>query len=56
MLWFSRGALAAAGYGLLAAGSRRAAGIHLVPRETIAALREDVAWLKDQIAGPGGPA
>jgi hypothetical protein len=38
-----------------AAGARRAAGIQLVPRETIAVLREDVAWLKDQIAGPGGP-
>jgi hypothetical protein len=50
------GALAAAGCGLLAAGGRRAASIRLVPRETIAALREDVAWLKDQIAGSGDTA
>jgi hypothetical protein len=48
------GALAAAGCGLVVAGTRRAAGIRLVPRETIAALREDIAWLKDQIAGPDG--
>jgi len=46
--------MAAAGCGLVAAGTRRAAGIRLVPRETIAALREDLAWLKDQIAGPDG--
>jgi hypothetical protein len=45
------GTLAAAGFGLVAAGTRRTAGIHLVPRETVAALREDIAWLKDQIAG-----
>lgn len=50
------GALAAAGCGLLAAGARSATGLRLVPRETIAALREDVAWLKDQIAGPGDSA
>ena len=49
------GALAAAGCGLVAAGTRRAAGIRLVPRETIAALREDISWLKDQIAGHDGP-
>ena len=48
------GALAAAGCGLIAAGTRQAAGIRLVPRETIAAIREDVAWLKDQIADPDG--
>ncbi len=50
------GALAAAGCGLLTAGARRATGLRLVPRETIAALGEDVAWLKDQIAGPGDSA
>ena len=48
------GALASAGIGLVAAGTRRAAGIRLVPRETIAVLREDVSWLKDQFAGPDG--
>ena len=42
------------GFGLAAAGTRCAAGICLVPRETIAALGEDIAWLKDQIAGPHG--
>jgi hypothetical protein len=36
------GAVAAAGFGLVAAGTRRAAGIRLVPRETIAALGEDI--------------
>ena len=48
------GALAAAGIGLVAAGTRRSAGIRLVPRETIAVLREDISWLKDQFAGPDG--
>jgi len=48
------GAFAAAGCGFIASGTRRAAGIRLVPRETIAALREDISWLKDQIAGPEG--
>ncbi len=51
----SAAALAAAGCGLVAAGTRRAASISLVPRETIAALREDISWLKDQIAGNDGP-
>ena len=46
------GALAAAGCALVASGTRRAASISVVPRETLAALREDIAWLKDQIAGP----
>jgi hypothetical protein len=45
------GVLAAAGCGLVRVGTRRAASISLVPRETIAALREDIAWLKDQISG-----
>ncbi len=49
------GAMAAAGYGLAASGVRRAAGVRIVPRETIAALREDISWLKDQIAGPDDP-
>ncbi len=44
------GVLAAVGGGLIAAGTRRAAAISLVPRETIAALGEDLEWLKDQIA------
>ena len=44
------GVLAAVGGGLVAAGTRRAAAISVVPRETIAALSEDLEWLKDQIA------
>jgi len=44
------GALAAVGAGLMTSGARRAAGISLVPRETIGALREDALWLKNQIA------
>jgi hypothetical protein len=47
------GALAAVGYGLLVAGTRRASAIHVVPRETIAALREDIEWLKDQVGSHG---
>ncbi len=43
------GVLAAVGSGLIAAGSRRAAAISIVPRETIAALSEDLEWLYDQI-------
>jgi hypothetical protein len=44
------GVLAAVGGGLIATGSRRAAAISIVPRETIATLGEDLEWLKDQIA------
>ena len=43
------GVMAAVGGGLVAAGTRRAAAISLVPRETIAAISEDIEWLKDQI-------
>ena len=44
------GALAAVGAGLMSSGTRKAAGIRLLPRETIGALREDVAWITNQIA------
>jgi len=44
------GALAALGAGLLTSGSRRAAGVSILPRETIGALREDALWIKNQIA------
>ena len=40
--------LATAGAGLLTAGARRAAAVRLVPRQTIEALREDLAWIQDQ--------
>ena len=52
MLWFGWRPLAAAGGGLIAAGTRRAASISFVPRETIAALGEDLEWLNDQFATP----
>ena len=49
MLWLSW--RRTRGYrGLFAAGTRRAAAISIVPRETNAALGEDREWLKDQIA------
>ena len=38
--------------GLIASGTRKAAGLTLVPRETARALREDVAWLKNQLTLP----
>jgi hypothetical protein len=44
--------MAAVGGGLVVAGTRRAAALHVVPRETITALREDFQWLKEQVA-PG---
>ncbi len=46
------GALTVTGTGLLASGSRRAASIRLVPRESIGALCEDVAWIKNQLTSP----
>lgn len=42
------GALGAAGTGLVAAGLGRASSLHLVPRESAEALRENLAWIKDQ--------
>lgn len=44
------GALGALGAGLIASGVRRAAALDLVPRQTAAALREDLDWLKHQAA------
>ena len=46
------GALAATGTVLLASGTRKAASISLVPRESIGALREDVVWIKNQLTAP----
>lgn len=46
------GLMAALGAGLLTAGSRKAANIRMVPRETLAVLREDVQWIKDQVSRP----
>lgn len=44
------GLMAAVGGELVLAGTRRAAELPIVPRETVAALREDIQWLKDQVA------
>ena len=43
------GLLGVTGSCLFASGTRRAANINLVPRESIGALREDVAWIKKQL-------
>lgn len=51
-LWACYGAvgglLGAAGAGLVATGLGRAAGVRLIPPETTEALRENLAWIKDQ--------
>jgi len=46
------GLLATVGGGLVVSGTRRAAAIRLVPRETMTALHEDLEWLKDQVSLP----
>jgi hypothetical protein len=43
------GLMATAGGALLTTGLRRAGNLRVTPHETIAALREDVQWLRDQI-------
>ena len=45
------GLLGVAGAALLAAGRREAAGLRLVPPQTLEALKENLAWIQDQ-AGP----
>jgi hypothetical protein len=40
------GLLGAAGVGLLGSGARQVSGISLIPRETIATLKEDLEWVK----------
>ena len=42
------GLSSAVGLGLLGSGRRRAAHLRLVPTETIAALRDDLQWIRDQ--------
>ncbi|HEY1380674.1 MAG TPA: phage holin family protein [Gemmataceae bacterium] len=44
------GVLAGAGGGLIAAGAKQAAGIDLVPRQTIEAVREDVTAVRHMAA------
>ena len=46
------GLMATLGAGLLTSGTRRAANIRLMPHETLAVLREDVQWIKDQVSRP----
>lgn len=46
------GVLAGAGGGLIAAGAKRAADIDLLPRQTVAAVREDVAAARHMAAAP----
>ena len=41
--------LAATGSCLLVSGTRKAASISLLPRESLGHLREDVAWIKNQL-------
>lgn len=52
-LWASYGlvggVLGAAGVVLLASGGRRAASLSLVPEQTVEALKENLAWAKDQV-------
>ncbi len=52
-LWSCYGTAAAAccagGVALVRAGQKGLADIHLVPPQTAAALKEDVAWLKEQL-------
>lgn len=51
-LWASYGLVGSlvggAGLAMVAAGGRRAAGLSLVPRQTVEALKENLAWAKDQ--------
>lgn len=42
------GVLATVGLRLLGSGARRAGSVTLVPRETLAALREDFQWIADR--------
>jgi hypothetical protein len=40
------GVLGAAGAGFMGSGARQLSGISLIPRETIATLKEDLKWVK----------
>lgn len=40
------GGLGAAGLGLMGSGARRLAAVRLVPRETIATLKDDLEWVR----------
>jgi hypothetical protein len=40
------GVLGAVGVGLMGSGGRKLSGVDLVPHETLAALKEDLEWVK----------
>ena len=46
------GTLGAGGAHLVAAGRREAAGVSLVPTQTVGALQENLAWLRDRAIPP----
>ena len=46
------GLMTVVGAGLLTSGARRAASLRVVPHETMAVLREDVQWIRDQVGHP----
>jgi hypothetical protein len=45
------GLLGTIGVGLVVRGRRRLSGVSLVPRETLATLREDFEWIRHQTTG-----
>jgi Putative Actinobacterial Holin-X, holin superfamily III len=52
-LWGCYGAVAAVlgmtGIGLIGSGRRRLSSVDLIPHETLATIREDIAWVKEKI-------
>jgi hypothetical protein len=45
------GVLGTLGVGLVGSGMRRLSGVGLLPRETIATLKEDLEWIKHRTTG-----
>ena len=42
--------LGTVGVGLMGSGRRRLSSVDIIPHETLAAIREDIAWVKEQTA------